>query len=94
MASIKHKRRDKLCIIAAIIEIAREGVLKTQIMYKANLSFTQLSEYLSLMLETKLLTQTIYGGREGYLVTEQGLGFLQKHSELVDMLKTCGSVKK
>ena len=88
MASIKHKRRDKLSIIAAIIEITREGALKTQIMYKANLSLPQLNKYLTLMLKTKLLTQTIYDGREGYVVTEQGLDFLQKYSELVNMLKT------
>jgi predicted transcriptional regulator len=37
--------------MAAIIEIAIEGTLKTQIMYKANLSFTQLTEYLPLMLD-------------------------------------------
>ena len=73
--------------MAAIIEIAVEGTLKTQIMYKANLSFTQLVEYLPLMLDCKLLTQTIYDGREGYVVTEQGLEFLKKHSELVSMLK-------
>jgi hypothetical protein len=32
----KQKRRDKLYIIAEILEIAKEGVLKTQIMYRAN----------------------------------------------------------
>ena len=73
--------------MAAIIEIAMEGTLKTQIMYKANLSFTQLKEYLPSMLTAKLLAQTIYDGREGYVVTEQGLEFLKKHSELVSMLK-------
>jgi len=73
--------------MAAIIEIAIERTLKTQIMYKANLSFTQLTEYLPLMLDSKLLTQTIYDGREGFVVTEQGLEFLKKHGELVNMLK-------
>jgi predicted transcriptional regulator len=73
--------------MASIIEIAIEGTLKTQIMYKANLSFTQLTEYLPSMLDAKLLTQAIYDGREGFVVTEQGLEFLKKHSELVNMLK-------
>jgi hypothetical protein len=36
------------------------------------------------MLEANLLTQTIYYGREGFVVTEQGLEFLRKHSELVN----------
>ena len=49
------KRRDKLYIIAEILEIAKEGILKTQIMYRANLSFTQLNEYLKFMLKINLL---------------------------------------
>ena len=80
--------------MATIIEIAKEGTLKTQIMYKANLSFTQLNNYLSFLLSNNLITQTIYDGREGYVVTEQGLDFLQKHSELIELLKTYGSIKK
>ncbi len=31
---------------------------------------------------------------EGYIVTTQGLDFLQKHVELVDMLRTHGSIPK
>jgi predicted transcriptional regulator len=49
------KRRDKLSIISEILEIAKEGTLKTQIMYKANLSFAQLNDYLKFMVKTSLL---------------------------------------
>jgi predicted transcriptional regulator len=80
--------------VADIIEIAREGALKTQIMYKANLSFTQLNNYLSFLVSNNLITQTIYDGREGYVVTAQGLDFLQKHSELVQLLRTYDGIKK
>jgi|WetSurMetagenome_2_1015567.scaffolds.fasta_scaffold41856_3 predicted transcriptional regulator len=81
--------------MADIIEIAREGTLKTQIMYRANLSFTQLNNYLSLLISKNLLTPMIYDCREGYVATEQGVVFLQKHSELVQLLETRGgSVKK
>ena len=57
------KRRDKLCIIAEILEIAKEGSLKTQIMYKANLSFTQLNDYLKYMLKTTLLKKFVIEGK-------------------------------
>jgi hypothetical protein len=40
------------------------------------------------------MTQTIYDGREGYVVTEQGLDFLKKQIELVNLLKNHSSVKK
>jgi hypothetical protein len=36
----------------------------------------------------------MYEGREGYVVTAQGLDFFQKHSELIQMLRTYGSIKK
>jgi len=80
--------------MADILEIAREGALKTQIMYKANLSFTQLSNYTALLLEKNLITLTVYDGREGYVVTPQGLNFLQKYRELIRMIEIIGNNKK
>jgi predicted transcriptional regulator len=80
--------------MADITEITREVVLKTQIMYKANLSFTQLNNYTALLLEKNLITPTVFDGREGYVVTTQGLNFLQKYRELIRMLETNGSNKK
>ncbi len=82
------KRRDKLCIIAEILEIAKEGTLKTQIMYKANLSFAQLNEYLKFMLKIQLIEKVISGGKDVYVATEKGLDFLQRQCELSEMLKT------
>jgi len=81
------KRRDKLCIIAEILEIAKEGTLKTQIMYRANLSFTQLNDYLKFMLKTELLNKFVSRGKELYAATEKGLDFLQRHCELTELLK-------
>ena len=82
------KRRDKLSIIAEILEIAKEGTLKTQIMYKANLSFAQLKEYLKFMLKIKLIEKIVTGGKDVYIATEKGLDFLQRQCELTEMLKT------
>ena len=80
------KRRDKLGIIAEILEIAKDGTLKTQIMYKANLSFVQLTEYLGYMLKTSLLDKLDINTKEVYVATEKGLDFLQRHSELTALL--------
>jgi predicted transcriptional regulator len=82
------KRRDKLSIIAEILEIAKDGTLKTQIMYKANLSFAQLNEYLRFMLKTKLIQQLSNKGKEVYVATDKGLDFLQRQYELNEFLKT------
>jgi predicted transcriptional regulator len=80
------KRRDKLGIIAEILEIAKDGTLKTQIMYKANLSFVQLTEYLEYMLKTRLLDKLDVNRKDVYVATEKGLDVLQRHSELTALL--------
>jgi predicted transcriptional regulator len=67
--SVKSARRDKLSIIAEMLEIAKENVLKTQIIYKANLSFTQLNDYLKFILDNDLISRTKTEGKEIYLVT-------------------------
>jgi predicted transcriptional regulator len=80
------KRRDKLYIIAEIMDIAKDGTLKTQIMYKANLSFAQLNEYLKLLMKIKLLKKSAEGEKEVYTATEKGLDFLERHREIMDLL--------
>ncbi|MBS7633363.1 hypothetical protein KEJ15_07105 [Candidatus Bathyarchaeota archaeon] len=82
------KRRDKLYIIAEILEIAREGTLKTQIMYRANLSFTQLNEYLDFMLRINLLEKVLNNDRETFKATDKGLDFLQRYREITELIKS------
>jgi predicted transcriptional regulator len=82
------KRRDKLCIIAEILEIAKDGTLKTQIMYRANLSFAQLNDYLKFMLKIKLIQKIVEQGKDVYVATDKGLDFLQRQCELTELLKT------
>jgi predicted transcriptional regulator len=69
------------------LEIAKEGTLKTQIMYKANLSFAQLNDYLKFMLKTSLLNKFVANGKNVYEATEKGIDFLQRHCELTELLK-------
>jgi predicted transcriptional regulator len=84
------KRRDRLYIIAEILETAKDSALKTQIMYGANLSFTQLNDYLSFMLKNELLEKIILNNREAYKATEKGMNFLQRYREITELLKTEG----
>src|SRR3972149_9903619 len=82
------KRRDKLYIIAEILEIAKDGTLKTQIMYRANLSFTQLNDYLRFMLRISLLEKILVNDKDMYKTTDKGLDFLQRYHEINELLKT------
>jgi predicted transcriptional regulator len=80
------KRRDRLIIIGEIINITRKGSSKTQIMFKANLSFSQLNQYLSLLLNKALLEKKALNGKFVYLPTTKGLEFLQRQQQVIDLL--------
>jgi predicted transcriptional regulator len=82
------KRRDKLYIIAEILEIAKDGTLKTQIMYRANLSFTQLNDYIKFMLKINLMEKRPEGTKEIYRATDKGIDFLGRYREIKELLKT------
>jgi predicted transcriptional regulator len=90
----KQRRRDQLSIVANMLDIARKGSLKTKIMYKANLSFTQLNDYLAFLLDNGLIIQSYVDGKEGYVITSKGLGFLKRHNELTKMLDANDPIRK
>jgi len=83
----EQKRRDRLYIIAEILKIAEDGSLKTQIMYKANLSFSQLNEYLSFLLRMKLLEIQKEERKKFYVTTDKGEEFLNKYGEINSLLR-------
>ncbi|HEX2304921.1 MAG TPA: winged helix-turn-helix domain-containing protein, partial [Nitrososphaeraceae archaeon] len=49
------KYRSRTEIVSMILEAANGGATKTRIMYKAFLSYAQLREYLSVLIENNLL---------------------------------------
>lgn len=83
-----QKRRDKLFIVAEILEIAKDGTLKTQIMYRANLSFTQLNDYLDFMLKNGLLDMLSRNDKDVYVASEKGMSFLERYREITELLKS------
>ena len=81
-----RKRRDRLYIIAEILDIAKDGALKTQIMYKANLSFSQLNTYIKLLLETQLLEILKRNRKTIYKTTKRGVEYMQSYREVIETL--------
>lgn len=82
-----HSRRNRtrLEIMAGILTVASEGARKTRIMYQANLSFTQLQQYLEYLIQRGLIRKTentdIY-----YQTTERGSQFLKSYHQLRQQL--------
>jgi predicted transcriptional regulator len=83
-----QKRRDRLYIIAEILKIAEDGSLKTQIMYKANLSFAQLNEYLSFLTRMELLKIHKEERKKIYRTTDKGEEYLDRYEEISHLLRT------
>ncbi|KPV63592.1 MAG: hypothetical protein AOA66_0724 [Candidatus Bathyarchaeota archaeon BA2] len=81
-----RKRRDRLYIMSEILNIAKDGSLKTQIMYKTNLSFAQLNEYLSFLLKIKLLEVVTENERTLYKTTTKGIRYLQNYEKIANLL--------
>jgi len=82
-----HTRRGRLSIIANILDVAKRGTIKTQIMYGASLSFSQLCDYLSFLLDANLLKVIENPNRSLYKTTNKGLRYLQGYKEIGELLK-------
>ncbi|MFL6432751.1 MAG: winged helix-turn-helix domain-containing protein, partial [Nitrososphaeraceae archaeon] len=78
------KYRSRTDIVGLILEAANGGATKTRIMYKAFLSYAQLKEYLTVLLEKGVLeyedeTQLIR-------TTEKGIRLLQMYNQFDEMM--------
>jgi predicted transcriptional regulator len=80
------KYRSRTEIVSMILEAANGGATKTKIMYKAFLSYAQLREYLSVLIENNLLQYL--EGTQTYKTTEKGLNLLKMHNEMGELLQT------
>lgn len=86
MYLINMKYRSRTEIVGNILEAANGGATKTKIMYKAFLSYAQLKEYLSVLIENSLIEYL--DGNLQFKTTEKGLNFLKMHNEMGELLQT------
>jgi predicted transcriptional regulator len=77
--------RSRTEIVAMILDVANGGgETKTKIMYIAFLSYNQLNEYLSILIENNLLEYL--DGTKTFKTTEKGLKLLKMHNESKELL--------
>ena len=81
---MKHRSRTE--ITAMILDTANKETTKTKIMYNAYLSYNQLKEFLSILIENNLLEYL--EGTQTYKTTEKGLNFLKMNNEIGELLQT------
>ena len=76
------RRRDRHDIIAEILKTAVNGQIKTHIMYRAKLSYSQINTYLPLLVEKGFLENVnVTRGKQRitvYRTTSKGMQFIEK----------------
>lgn len=83
------KYRSRTDIIAMILRAAENGATKTRIMYGAYLSYAQVKEYLSFLIEKNLISYEEGSGI--YKPTETGIRLLLTYEGISDMISVNGN---
>ncbi len=86
---MKYRDRTEINTLILRSASAMSGVLKTKIMYEAFLSFSQLQEYVGILLRNGLLEHDEL--KKTYKTTEKGLRLLEMYNrlhEIADSKKT------
>jgi predicted transcriptional regulator len=88
------KYRSRTEIVCNILDATNGGgATKTKIMYTAFLSYTQLKEYLSVLIENNLLEYS--NGTQTFKTTEKGLNYIyiKMYSEIGELLQQTTAIK-
>ena len=90
--SVFNKRRSEIEIVEEILDISRDGAKKTEILYKSNMSFSQLKNYLSCLLEKNLIEESMVLNGNGipakiYVNTEKGNDLLGDINKIMAYFK-------
>ena len=77
-----NRKRSRLETIYTILTLSQQGIRKTHIMYRANLSHQQLVKYLKVLTTKKLLAEK----DSLYFTTNQGTAFVDKFQEIQNIM--------
>ena len=84
-------RRSELDIIIEILKLSRNGTKKTNILYKGNLSYTQIQNYLPFLIKKQILEEYLVEEKDKnykfYKITPKGLDLLQSARKTLTLLK-------
>ena len=76
-------RRSKIETYCEIVKAVGTGAQRpTHIMYKANLSWSVMQEYISYLESSDILTSAVVDGKRMFHLTEKGFGLLNKYLAL------------
>ena len=81
-------KRSRIEIYLDILQTIKKGVDKpTRIMYRTNLSWKPLMQFLDTMMEQKLITYEELGSHITYKITEKGTNVLNYFHEAMQLIE-------
>ena len=87
-------RRSNIEIIADMLRVGENGAGKTEIMYSANMSYSQIQKYLDYLVNQGFINKVIMDNTTiAYQVTDSGLKLLKAIDTLMAMLEPDSIVK-
>ncbi len=82
-----NQRRSNIQIIRDMLKVGENGAGKTEIMYSANMSYSQIQKYLAFLIRHGFITKLKVGNPTvTYQVTEQGLSLLKSIDTVLEVL--------
>jgi len=82
-----NNRRSNIEIIADMLRVGENGAGKTEIMYNANMSYSQIQKYLGFLMSQGFITKVEVGNPVvTYQLTDLGLKLLKSIDSVTDML--------
>jgi predicted transcriptional regulator len=89
---VTGQRRSNIEIIADMLRIGENGAGKTEIMYTANMSYSQIQKYLKYLVDQGFINKVnVDDTMVAYQVTDSGLKLLKIIDALMDMLNSTSS---
>jgi len=83
-----NHRRSNVEIIADMLRVGENGAGKTEIMYSANMSYSQIQKYLGFLLSHGFIHKVKVGNPVvTYQVTDKGLGLLRNIDGIMEVLE-------
>ena len=80
-------RRSNIEIIADMLRVGENGAGKTEIMYSANMSYSQIQKYLGFLISHGFITKMKIGNPSvTYQVTDSGLKLLKSIDSVMEIL--------
>ena len=91
-----NKKRSRLEVIRDILKVISEradktgGIKPTHILYKSNLSYQMMDEYLNELKAKEFVVEKTTKEGKRYMITQKGSKFLQEYQTVVGFMDSFG----